>query len=533
MKVNLKHAYRIGLCALSILVFQSCGDDHDWKDVDGASPEFALQTDHIMTEAGRQIKIAGKVSDKDGIASISMLCHEINLNKTIDLIEIYGEPLTSYDLDYSFALKSIEDCESYDVDITVTDIGGRLTTKTLLVTLDGDFSAPFFSAAPDKEITVLIKEKTAFNLKFTAEDNKAIDYVLVDVAGVDGFPIKIEGNSQNKLDFARKLELPGKEATYNVSITAYDKAAQDGEIRSSSINSTVKVSELPDFERVYLADVATAAELNNDVFGVPMLIEHVGEYRYQARYYNEKAGTEICFIPQKTDFAPICFGPDPENNGRLGDDPETVGRITLDKAGVYYLIDLNTLTGEYSMETYSVDEAIDPVMTLHYGQNDLNTWNTDPNGAEEPWWQEWYIGPITSGPGDVMRMEQDRNNKHIFILENWKLNAGEQMHIVIHNWHSHGWWNFTTWRCDNATDPDKFMYYGDRIKDTPHYGNNDEWFKYKYGETVGFDINKWSDEGYRKTFVPDNWCEATIQTSGYYKLVFDAHLERAKLIRTK
>ena len=45
---------------------------------------------------------------------------------------------------------------------------------------------------------------------------------------------------------------------------------------------------MPDFPKMYLADVATAEELNSDIFGVPMVIEHTGEYQYKANYYCQK-----------------------------------------------------------------------------------------------------------------------------------------------------------------------------------------------------------------------------------------------------
>jgi hypothetical protein len=522
-----KQMFLASVLLASTGLLSSCSDN-DWADVDGASPVMELTSEHIMTDAGKTIKIAGTLTDADGIATIDIVCHELNLNKTIDLIDIYGEPQTSYNLNYAFAIQGSETGDNFVIEVTTTDVGGRKTTREVLVTMDADFDAPVFTAAPDKEITVLIKEQTLFNLKFTVEDNRVIDYVTVDIEGVDGFPMTVQGNGNATVEFAQKLSLPAKEASYNVTITAYDKAAQDGEVRSTVVNSVVNVSELPDFEKMYLADVATAAELNSDVFGVPMLVDHVGAFQYQARYYNEKAGTEICFIPQKTDFSPICFGPDPENTSVLGDDPETVGRITLSQAGVYYLINFNTKTGAYSTSTYSISDAIDPVMHLHYGDNDLDTWW---NHAGDEWWQEFYFGPMTSSPTDVMRMSQDSKNSHIYIYEGWSLTAGETLKFAIHNWHSHGWWNFATWRCDDSAEPEKFMYYGNYFPETSHYQSNDDYFQYKYGSNSSFDLSKWGDEAYRKNFVPDNWCKVEITTSGTYNLIFDAHLERAKLVR--
>lgn len=538
--MNCKHACFLGALAISMLPFASCDNDSKWNIVDGAAPAFELEGDHVMTEAGQTIRLAGKIYDADGISTISLKCPELLLDKTIDIIEIYGEPLTEYELDYNFKIQASETGDNFDVAITVTDVAGQSVTRNVLVTMDGDYLAPVFEASPDKEITVLIKANTVFNLKFTATDNREIDYIEVDVEGVDGFPVRIDGEGRNRIEYAQKLPLPNVPAEYSLAITAYDKPAQDGEVRSTVINSAITVSELPDFSNMYLADVATAAELNSDVFGVPMACDHVAPFTYRARYYNESAGTQICFIPQKTDFSPICFGPDALDSTVLGDDPETVGRITLDKAGVYYLIDFNIQTGTYSLSTYTPAEAVSPIMNLHYGQDDLNTW-WETNDMSAIWWQEWYFGPA-SGPGDVTRMEQDAKNPHIFYVNDWNLTSGDELNFILHNWHHDGWWNFTTWRVDDSADPSRFMYYGNYHPTTPHYESNDAYFDFKYINVdpdeyafmypgvAPFDLTKWGTEDYRKNFVPDNWVKPLVKVSGKYRLVFDAHTERARLV---
>ncbi len=530
----------LGLCLISVAsvaILPSCNND-DWKDVDGASPELELVSDLVHTEVGAKFKVAGKIIDNDGISTISLTCPELGVKKVIDIIDIYGEPLKEYDLDYEIPVKGEPQGDHFEVELKVTDIGGRTVTKMLKVATDADFSAPEFTASPDQEITVLIKDKTYFNLRFTVQDNRVIDYITVDVDGVAGYPIRIDGEGKNKIEYANKLLLPSSEAEYKVVICAYDKAAQNDEVRSTTVESKVKVSELPDFEKMYLADVATPDELNSDLFGVPMLIDHVGPFEYEARYYNQNAGTEICFIPQKTDFTPICFAPDSSNPSVFGDDPESVGRLKLDQANVYYLIKFNTKTGDYSTSTYSPAEAIDPVMHLNYGSDDLNTWGGPDNG--DIWWNEWFFGPFFGFPDDgdadhdksiVMRMEQDKNNKHLFTLDGWELIAGETMNFALHNWHPKTWWNWTTWRCDNNVDPEKFMYYGTYLESTSHYEGNDDYFAWKYGDIPGFDKSKWgASEDYRKKYVPDNWCNALVKKGGKYRLVFDAHLERAKLV---
>lgn len=529
-----------GICLTAMSGFTSCGSDDDWKDVDGANPQLQLVSTHERTEAGRTIKVKGQVADNDGISTIDLVCRELNLNKRINLIEIYGEPQKTYDLDYAFKIQENEQGDNFVIKVTTTDIGGRQDTQEVKVTLDGDFQPPVFTAAPDKEITVILKPSTAFNLQFTVEDNRVVDYVEIDLkdisageegaASLAGFPRRVDGNGSGKFEFAEKLSLPSEEAMLLAEVTAYDKEANEP-AHATSIKSRINVQPLPDFEKLYLCDVATAAELNSDVFGVPMLVDHTGEYKYRARYYNEKAGTEICFLAQKTDFGPICFAPSKDDASTLGDDPNEVGRIKLDQAGVYYLIDFDTYNRTYSLSTYSVADAIDPVMHLHYGADDLNTW-WETNNLDNIWWQEFYFGPA-SDPGEPKKMTQDSKNPHIYYLENWELGAGEEMNFIIHNWHHDGWWNFVTWRVDNSSDPDKFMYYGNRHPDTPHYRNNDDYFQYRYGDNPDFDINSWGDEGYRKNFVPDNWVKPTVTVGGKYKFIFDAHLERARLVPQK
>lgn len=525
-----------GLCLSVASVFTGCKSD-DWDDVDGAVPTLELISMHEQTEAGRQIKIQGRVADADGIASIDLVCKDLNLKKHIDIIDIYGEPLKTYDLDYAFKIQDKETGDDFVIDITVTDVGGRTETKQLRVTLDGDFSFPVFTAAPDKEVTVILKGNTVFNLQFTVEDNRIVDYVEINVVditdgeespkAVEGFPRKVAGNGTGLFEYSEKLELPAHEAVLLATITAYDRAANE-DAHATTISSQINIGALPDFEKLYLCDVKDAALLNSDVFGVPMLIDHVGPYKYRARYYNEKAGTEICFLAQKTDFGPICFGPQLDDPNTLGDSPEEVGFLRLEKGGVYYLIDIDTYARTYTASTYTVDEAVDPVQNLHYGADDLNTW-WETNDLDAIWWQTFYFGPA-SGPDNVQWMEQDPKNPHIYTMSNWKLEAGEEMSFIIHNWHSHGWWNFTTWRVDNSSDPDKFMYYGNYHPDTPHYSNNKAYFDYMYGDNPDFDLSKWGDEAYRKNFVPDNWVKPTVQRAGTYRLIFDAHLERARLV---
>ena len=100
--MNLKFACLSGLLVMSALGLASCSDDDKWPVADGAAPEFNIDSEHLMTVAGRSIKIAGTIKDADGISAINLTCPALQLNKTINIVEIYGEPLKEYELDYEY-----------------------------------------------------------------------------------------------------------------------------------------------------------------------------------------------------------------------------------------------------------------------------------------------------------------------------------------------------------------------------------------------------------------------------------------------
>lgn len=482
----------LSLSVLLLLGWSACNDDAPhWGDVDGAEPTLNLTSGHIRTEAGRTFTIEGLVADKDGIAAIRLLCAPLYLNKTIDIIEIYDKPLETYDLKYSFKTNANEIGDSFTVKVTVIDVGGREVTSDLLITMDGDFVDPIFNAAPSDEMTVLLKETTRLNVKFTVSDDKALDKVTVSIPELNYLKEITTFTNGNKLEFNDPIIIPSELATYNLTITATDKFNH-----SVKRTSVVTVSEMPDFPKMWLSDVETAEQLNSDIFGVPMLIEHTGEYQYEGRYYNAEAGTKIFFLPQRSDFSPICFGIDPIDETKLTDDPEVAQPIILDQAGVYYLFRFNVKSGDYTISTYPVSKAIDPI-PHEYGSISLDTWF---DGGS--WLQEFYFGYTTSGPDNITRFVQDPQNPHRFWLEDpLVFDAGEQLNFIIHNWHHAGWWNYCTWRVDNSSDPEKFEYYGDKV--------NPLWTAKK-----GL----------------DNWAKPVVQSSGSYRFYFDAHLGRGKMI---
>ena len=480
------HSLLAALLAMTAVTFAtSCSDDDNFSDVDGQAPTIALETDHIQTEAGRQFTIAGQVKDADGIRSIRLQNSDMLLDKTINLLELYGDSLIyDYKLAYKYtSKKDWTDSSSFPVNITVEDIGGRTTSATLTVSADGDFTNPELAVAPSGELTVLV-QNPKLTLGFTVKDNKRLDYVQVECPAL-GINDRIDAAGQAELQIKKVYDVPSEKQSCLLTVTAYDKFNN-----KVMAQSTVNVDEMPDFEKMYLADVESAKDLTSDVYGVPMVIDHTGPYEYTAHYYNQKAGTKVRFIPQMTDFEPICFGVDPSDNSVLINDASSALGIELNEVA-YYEIKLNIVTGAYSVKTYEPTTekmTLDGSTTIDFG---------DGSGAQPaqiclaggglPGTPSW----TTNQNNDAFILSQDAANKYLLYRE-CELEAGTEIEYTISQTHWWGWWPEPYWRFDGSEFNEKNVKNG--------------------GENM------------KKSKVP---------ATGKYRIEFDYHLLRSRIIPVK
>lgn len=462
---------------LSLFLLSSCEKDEDFIDVDGLPPGLALETDKIATEPGREFTIKAKITDKDGLRSVNIKNPDFHLNKTIDLH--LDSVRYEYDLNYKYKVVADLQGDRFPVEVTVTDLGGRTVSSTVLVTMDGDFDAPVFTVSPDQQITVLVKPTTRLNVKFSVQDNRELALVKVNIPEINySKEVSTFTNSGKNLEFSESITLPSALATYNLRLVATDKSG-----RITEKQSMITVSEMPDFPKMYLTDVNDAALLNSDLFGRPALIERTAPYTYRARYYAETAGVTVRFVPQKTDFAPIAFGVDPLNKAVLTDDPEVSQGITLGAKG-YHEITFNVKTGEYKVAAYTPSDA-----PLAIGSPFLLD-PTRPGEGSIP----LQIGLVGAGlpdagnwnPAEPLILKQDAQNKYLFSAE-MDLTSGTVVEFIISAQHSWGWWPEPFWRWDRSNDPEANVSNG--------------------GENPG----KW-----------------TIKTSGKYIFKFDSHLKRSQ-----
>ena len=485
-----------------------CTEESVYTDVDGQNPTFELTTDHIRTLTGYEFTMSGKISDKDGISSIRLYCPELFLDKTIDLVKLYSETQYEYNLNYSFTIPEDNKGESFKVKVTVTDLGGRTTEGEILITMDGDYTVPEINTSIDDVKIIALGEYTTKRIEFTATDDKGLDYLTVNVPeiGVNdtAFCDKNAETPFLEYTFSKDVKFPSENLG---SFKMYTKAVDL--LGNEAVDScNVILSLIEDYNKMYLADVVTDAELNNDVFGIPMMIDHTGVNQYRARYYCCKANTEIYFIPQRNSFNPVRIGVN-DDASKLSLSADAKPMVLAD-ANMYYEINLDLMNSTYTMRSYSVEEADDPWATyMKYGENTLNRWN-EPDPLKIDWFK-FEFGWSRTDPTTVEPFTQDETNPHLFYGEK-TFTQNEYFNFMIHNYHTDQWWDFISWYRYKYNDPEDGVYaryseakYGTRYINPDFSGpvvdaNNKEW--------TGFDVK-----------------------AGTYRIYFDSHLGRAKLVK--
>lgn len=453
MKAKFLHGSLFWTFLATATLATGCSDD-DYPDVDGQSPTFELITEHIRTLTGHEFTIVGKVVDKDGIRSIKLQNTDLHLDKTIDLLDIYQESVYEYELSYAFTIPEKQAGESFTVKVLVTDLGGRTTESSVLITMDGDYTLPQFNSIlypSTTNVNLVLSEGTTQQVSFTATDDKGLAYVEVSVPELElNDRLDADESTLLSLKYDKALTFPSdKTGTYEMLLRAVDLLGN----KTEKVY-TVLVSKVKDYTSMYLVDFeGTTASLltGNDSWGIPMPIERTGIFKYKARYYSKAVGTPIRFITSKTNFN-VCFGADKNNAEKLTGIAENVLPIALPGKG-YYEIVFNTDTEEYSVKAYTPEDA--PVSI-----GALRPANPDDLNSEKYALKLGFVGlGFVGAPGwdsgctsKVYELTQDADNPYCFTAEIVFTGTSNSFDVTITPFHPWGWWASPSWRFDGAKE---------------------------------------------------------------------------------
>ncbi|PRY98834.1 Ig-like domain repeat protein [Marinilabilia salmonicolor] len=476
-----KSGKSLTMLSLSLLfgaiLFWGCDDDNEKSWDVSSDPALELQAAEIHSEQGRTIRIEGIATDEVGIKKINLNIDDWYLNRDIE-ISTNDSVVKSYELSYDFLVPEDAANKGHSIQVTVYNMGDRTASEIVEVFMDGDFTNPVLDVKnPVNGLTLAPDSELPVEINAVLGDSRQLGYFVARESSINFYDsVSFMGTGQLNFEYQNIATLPAEVGEYNFEFVLADSA---GNVVTS--NRVVKASF--DFDKLYLADVATDEELNSDLFGVPMLISKTAPYNFEGKYYAEAPGAEVRFVPQTTSFAPHCYGLDPNDPSKLINDPENALPIVLDQKG-YYLISVDLENMTYNVESYVPDD-----------------WYFEPkieNPDDDAYIETEYVGKlglVGKGFPDYpdqdwatwasIELERDPENNYRFYKT---LDMEGTVEFIFQPEHPWGWWPEPFWRFDRKVDPEKTILKG--------------------GENVAM----------------------TVAVRTTYKVTFDSHLNRAKVV---
>lgn len=327
------------------IVLIGCSVD-EYPIVDGLCPNIELCSDDVHIEYGMTANIKGKITDADGIRYINIKNSDLNLDETINILEIYGDSLTEYNLDCKVTPDSNLSNYSFPLKVTVEDLVGNKSTAIFHAVMDGDYSAPKFVYGGNDTINVILPEMI---FKFVIVDNKDIDYCKVSIPALNVDEVFYPNTKS--FEFVKKLYLDNDTKIISGKIKACDSHNNIVER-----NFVISKNKLQNYSKMYLCEIN-----DENILGEPMLATHSGEYKYRIKYYNKIAGQRVCFVPESSNenSYPICLGADFNESNMLSSCIDEACGIILPEANTYYYIDVNTIKCSYNVRKLDSNELCD------------------------------------------------------------------------------------------------------------------------------------------------------------------------------
>lgn len=348
--------------------FISCSENDKYSS-DNEAPIITLEKEADQWVPGREYTINAQIKENTGMKKVHILSSELGLNEDIN----FGRGLvTDFKLVYSFNISEVlSESGSYIIKIDAVDVAGNISSSQMTLSLDGDIDAPVFSVVPPKRVDLVGAPSLKYQFNLSVIDNKELDFLRI-ICPEMGRDDLVKITTGKEYSYTLDLDLGNEVKNYNFSFIATDKAGL-----TTEITSLIVVDDMPDFAAMYLADVFTEEELNSDIFGVPVYMDHVGTNVYEILFFNNVPGKEIMFIPQPESFSPHCFGASSDGSGvEYAEKAEGMNKFVLADKG-YYRIRLNTKARTYSAVPERVVETIQDIMLTGAGIADRGDWSLD------------------------------------------------------------------------------------------------------------------------------------------------------------
>jgi hypothetical protein len=401
----------------------------------GCEDEFVLpSSEPVLTGPseysalpGGSLTISVNITDPVGLQSVSMAYPEWSLTETVTLTN--GE--TEYEFMPMLEVPlTAEVGSSHELTVSATNSNDVVKDYTITITLDGDVTPP------------IITNNTAAGIAFM-DDGDDVTLLITVTDDMNIATFSITGST-----FSEEISVGSKTYNYSKSLNLLNEGVYEFEIvatddNGNSANETVTLGAFEIFEKMYLADVETDAELIFDLMGVPMVmdgyeqVDSLGKV-FRANYYNAVANTEVRFLPGKETFDLLTLGADGEGN-LIVDNTASVSPLTLSEVG-YYQVIIDTRNLTYTVETHTPEDIPKDMVVIH------GTGGVNVNGEQLEGWN----------PALAKFLTQDSTNPYHYkgVIELFDASpdgSGTGGSFILGETNT-GWAPF--WRFDNGSEPE-------------------------------------------------------------------------------
>lgn len=350
---------------LAVISMAACSND----DADH-QPGLWTAQDIIQTFPGDTVLVAGQVSNYVGMDLVEIKCAAWGIDQKYTLA---GKHAKVFNYNYRMP---VPESASFDqqLEVTVTDINGKTSSKAIQLTYLTDTSAPYAISDIPSQISVdydMAAGEGTYNMNLTFGDDRQLKSLQVAVPAI-GYnqTVELKGRSA---DVHQQIKF-GEQGSYPMTLTLSDQEGNPTVIETTLV-VMLQEDENPyeDYSMMWVVNASEKADDYLDGYYSPMARQDA--YQYQGKFYADKDGYQLFIVPTKTMDGDI-FGASPYVASKIMNNRDYVVPITIETKGYYGIwIDINAHT--WSVWSLDTSAAYTGSLTVSgCGFNDFGDWGT-------------------------------------------------------------------------------------------------------------------------------------------------------------
>lgn len=365
MMTNYNYISKLMVLALAIS-FAACSNDEA-----DTPPGVWTELESIETFSGDTVLVTGQVSNYVGMRSVTIECQAWNIKQ---VYELDGKHSKVFNYNYQMVVPT-EATFDQELEITVSDINGKTSRKTVPISFLPDTQAPVSLTNIPSQISVDFDNAMGYglyNVDLNLRDDRDLAEAKLSIPATNYSKTFQLSGRHFLLREQIKIESIG---TFSFSLTLTDTSGNIS-VYKSELVAMITETENP-YEDYRLMWVISADKNANDYLdGYYSPMSRVGEYQYEGKIYADKDNYRILFTTEKSMDGEILFGVSPYVSSKLMNNKGYVIPITVPQKG-YYGVDINLQAHSYNLKSIDPSGAYTGPLTLSgCGFHDFGDWGT-------------------------------------------------------------------------------------------------------------------------------------------------------------